>query len=523
MLRIGVVCGVVLGLASVARAHEAAGPGDPEKCVQLRDLQIPGLAVELLKTEWFPAGSSPPASMPGPPPAWKLPAYCRLDGMLDRRVGASGKPYGIGFALGLPADWNGRLLMQGGGGLNGHVAAPAGPVAAAQSPALARGFAVVSTDSGHQSPAVFDTTFLEDQQAALDFAYLAVGKIALLAKEIVARHYGRPATRAYYTGCSTGGREGMVMAQRYPTYFDGIVSGAPAMRTGHSNLALDWNGVTFNRIAPRDASGQPIPAQAFSDADRKLVAQALLDACDARDGMADGLIYDAKGCTFSPASLACQRGATAGCLEPEKAAAIVTAFGGPKDSKGRQVYPGFPFDTGITATGFIPGILAGGHSPWGARLDLEMDVDREARRVDDDTQAILTDTASWTNLGTFSGRGGKLVFYHGLSDPWFSANDTTQYYERLAGANGGADAVQRWSRLFLVPGMGHCGGGSALDQFDLLSAVVDWVEKGTPPAAVTATGQAFPGRSRPLCPYPQHAQFKDSGNPEEASSFECRN
>jgi Tannase and feruloyl esterase len=317
-----------------------------------------------------------------------------------------------------------------------------------------------------------------------------------------------------------------VMAQRFPGYFDGIVSGAPAMRTGYSNLALGWNGVTFNRIAPRDASGKPIPAQAFSDADRKRVLESLVAACDAKDGLVDGMIFDTRSCAFDPASIVCGAVRSEGCLSPEKARAIATAFGGPKDSRGRQVYPGFPFDTGITASGpgSIPGILAGGGPPWGPTLDLELDVDREALRVGDDAQAILTDTASWTNLSAFSGHGGKLVFYHGMSAPWFSASDTTEYYEKLGRANGGSDAVQAWSRLFLVPGMGHCGGGAAtLDQFDMLSAVVDWVEKGTPPASVTATGRAFPGRSRPLCPYPLHAQYKGSGSPEEAASFECRN
>jgi feruloyl esterase len=363
---------------------------------------------------------------------------------------------------------------------------------------------------------------MEDQQAAIDFAYVAVGRVALLAKDVVARHYGRPAARSYYTGCSTGGREGMVMTQRFPTYFDGVVSGAPAMRTGHSNLGLLWHNVTFNQVAPRDAAGKPLIAQAFSEAERRSVREALLATCDARDGVSDGLILDTRGCDFTPTTVACKAGQTEGCLSVEKAKAVTAAFTGPRDSKGRQVYPGFPFDTGITEKSFIPGILAGGGPPWGPSLALEVDVDKEAARVGSDAQAIVTDTASWTNLGTFAGRGGKLVFYHGVSDPWFSANDTADYYERLGRANGGADAVLGWSRLFLVPGMGHCGGGQALDQFDMLTAVVDWVEKGQAPASVDATGRAFPGRSRPLCPYPRHAHYKGAGDPENAKSFACR-
>jgi feruloyl esterase len=152
-----------------------------------------------------------------------------------------------------------------------------------------------------------------------------------------------------------------------------------------------------------------------------------------------------------------------------------------------------------------------------------MDVDRLADEAVSDPSFALIATSPWTNLNTFSSRGGKLAFYHGVSDPWFSALDTVDYYERLGKANGGASQVANWSRLFLAPGMGHCGGGArALDTFDLLTAVVDWVEKGTAPQSVTATGRAFPGRSRPLCAYPAHAHYKGQGDVQEARNFECR-
>jgi feruloyl esterase len=183
-----------------------------------------------------------------------------------------------------------------------------------------------------------------------------------------------------------------------------------------------------------------------------------------------------------------------------------------------------PYDTGIAASGRgIPGILLGAGPPVGGPTGLAQDVDAEERVADRAPAQILGDTWSWTNLNTFSSRGGKLLFYHGLSDPWFSPLETTDYYERLGAANGGADRVRSWSRLFLVPGMGHCGGGEAtLDTFDLLTAMVDWVEKGTAPDAVTATGRAFPGRSRPLCAYPLHAQYMGSGDPQDARNFACR-
>jgi feruloyl esterase len=163
-------------------------------------------------------------------------------------------------------------------------------------------------------------------------------------------------------------------------------------------------------------------------------------------------------------------------------------------------------------------------NPVGPRFTAtEMNVDERAERAAADPQMQLTTTWSWTNLNTFAGRGGKLLFYHGVSDPWFSVLDTVDYYERMTRANGGAAAVNAWSRLFLVPGMGHCGGGPAtLDTFDMLGAVVDWVEGQKAPQAIQATGRAWPGRSRPLCPYPTHAHYKGTGNVDDAASFECR-
>jgi feruloyl esterase len=444
-----------------------------------------------------------------------LPAYCKLGATLDRRTGADGKSYGIGFALALPAEWNGRFLFQGGGGLNGSVAPPLGRTGQGDA-ALLRGFAVVTTDTGHAG-AVFDASFMAEQQASLDFAYQAVGRVAVLAKQVLAQHYGRPAAHSYFMGCSTGGREGMLMAQRHPTYFDGVVVGAPAMRTNFSGIAT-----MLNRVAPKDASGQP--GGAFSEAERKAILAGLLASCDAPDGLRDGIVSDPTGCRFDPAPLVCAGEKRDDCLTRAQAEALAKAFAGPKDSKGRAVYPGFLFDTGIAATQGIPGLLAGSQNPVGRPFTAtEMDVDARAERAAADAQMQLTSTWGWTKLNTFSSRGGKLVFYHGVSDPWFSALDTVDYYERLAQANGGASAVGGWSRLFLVPGMGHCGGGpSTLDTFDMLGAVVDWVEKQQPPQAVRATGRSWPGRSRPLCPYPSHAHYKGAGDPEDAASFECR-
>ncbi len=516
---------LVIALAAVSCpvAALAQVPPGEAACTDLRKLQVPGAALSEVTTEWFAAGAPPPQEPPWVPPlAAPMPAYCRLNATLDRRTGADGKSYGIGFALALPAEWGGRFLFQGGGGLNGSVAPPLGRTGEGDA-ALARGFAVVTTDTGHRGEA-FDASFMAEQQASLDFAYQAVGRVAVLAQRIVAQYYGRGAAHSYFMGCSTGGREGMLMAERYPTYFDGIVVGAPAMRTHVSGIGDEWVATMLNRAAPLDASGKPDGRRALSDADRKIVINGVLAACDARDGLRDGIISDPIGCRFDPGSLRCTGAKADGCLSGPQVEALTLAFAGPVDSKGRQVYPGFPFDTGITATQGIPGLLAGSMNPVGPPFTAtEMDVDQRAEAAAADPQMLLASTWSWTNLNTFASRGGKLLFYHGVSDPWFSALDTVDYYQRMTQANGGASVVNGWSRLFLVPGMGHCGGGPAtLDTFDMLGAVVDWVESDQPPETIRATGRVFPGRSRPLCPYPSHAHYKGAGDVEDAASFECR-
>ena len=267
------------------------------------------------------------------------------------------------------------------------------------------------------------------------------------------------------------------------------------------------------------SSGKPQIENFLTDSDRKLFMDVLMKSCDAKDGVADGMIFDPLGCNFDPEVLACKSNQTDGCIPPEKIAAIKKAFAGPKNAYGTQVYPGFLYDTGITMKGFAPGLLALGRTglfgPYTTATGI--DVDKEALHVSDP----LVEPAS-TNLSTFSLSGGKIIFFHGDSDPWFSPLDTLEYYQSLAAANGGADKVAEWSRMFLVPGMAHCGGGPSLDQFDMLTALVNWVEKGTTPDSVLATGKAFPGRSRPLCAYPRHAQYAGVGDSEDARNFRCQ-
>lgn len=466
------------------------------KCSEMGKLKIPDMKLEITKASVVAATAT-------------LPAHCIVEGMIDRRTGAGGKTYGIGFAIALPDTWNERLLFQGGGGYNGVTRPPLSAAAAGDLSGLARGFTVVSTDTGHQGSGL---SFFDDQQAGLDFAYVAIGRVTVLAKQTIKEYYGKPARYSYFVGCSTGGREGMTMTQRYPDYFDGIVSGDPAIRTRYAEIGRTWTTVAFNQIAPKDDSGKPAERPVFSDADKKVVLDGILAACDAKDGIKDGMIFNTKACDFDPAVLVCKGSKNDTCLSAQQAAAIKKAYAGPRNLKGELVYPPSAYDTGIS----LPGILKG------PTLVTELDVDARMSAVLADAMNALTDTTS-TYLSSFASRGGKLLFYHGMSDTGFSPLDTIDYYQKMSKANGGMDQVQNWSRLYLVPGMGHCrGGAAALDEFDLLTALSNWVEKGTAPDSVVATGKAFPGRSRPLCAYPKHAEYTGQGNPEDAKNFACR-
>jgi len=504
---------IPLVVGAMALTACASASGAAQLCAKLKNFSMPDQRVVIHQAQ------DVPASAPGATPS--VPAHCRVDGVIDERTGRDGKPYGIGFAVALPAHWNGRFLFQGGGGLNGRVLPPLGATFSGDRSGLERGFAVASTDSGHQGTGGFDSAFLRDQEATLNFLYQAVPTVTVVAKQIIAQHYGKPNDRAYFVGCSTGGREAMIMSQRFPTYFDGIVAGAPAMRTSLSNLGLRHAAVALNAIAPQGADGKPVTRAALSDADRRLISDNVLEACDALDGNRDGLIFAPQHCHFDPGTLACKGGATERCLTSDKVNAVRTVMQGPRTKSGQQVYPGYYYDTGITVSQGLAGVLVGPSIPESKPVGTTMDVEAawaEAMSA----RAMVGDSNSWTNLSTFRGRGGKLVFTHGVSDPWFSAQDTVQYYERL-GTDNDEVPLEQWSRLFLVPGMGHCGGGErTLGRFDLLDTIVEWVEHGRAPDRVIANVTSAPGESRPLCPYPTYAQYSGSGDTRDAANYICK-
>jgi feruloyl esterase len=483
-----------------------------------------------------------------------LPAHCVVQGRMNPRTGTDGKAYYTGFELRLPKTWNGRFAFQGGGGNDGVVRLAIGALAgndassaALQTSALAKGYAVVTTDAGHQ---VTDASFGLDPQARIDHAYAAYDRVTLAAKDLIAQAYGRGPDRSYFVGCSGGGRQALLFPQRFPTYFDGVAANAPAIKVAkEASVASTWSVRTYDAIAPVDAaSGRRILSRALSSQDLTLVSDAIVRKCDALDGAADGIVgVNPSACSFDPAVLQCTGAKTDTCLSADQVGALKRDFAGPKDSAGRSLYASWPWDTGIkgadwrnwrlgTSTTATPNarnytliatdaMLKEFFTPPAPTFDIyTFNFDTDPARMD--AYAAIYNTTS-TDVGAFKQRGGKMLIVHGTSDPIFSANDSIDYVQKLSAAQGGDAATRDFARLFLVPGMNHCSasGGPATDVYDALTPLADWVEKGVAPDRIVAKAAAsapWPGRTRPLCPYPQVATYNGSGSLEDAASFSCR-
>jgi hypothetical protein len=481
-----------------------------------------------------------PSRLPAGPmgTASEVPAHCLFRVTLDPRPsGMEGLSYGTGIELRMPLAWNGRLMFQGGGGLDGMLTSAFGSVTGFPS-ALARGFAVVSTDGGHRGRSNVDARFAADQQAKLDFAYQAVQRTTREAKTLINRYYGRKPEYTYFMGCSTGGREAMLAAQRLPLEFDGVVSGNASFNLTRVAVNQIWSLQTVTRVAPKDPAGKPKLSEAFTDPQLKAVSTTLLKQCDGLDGLEDGMINDYKACRFDPASLRCGAEGSTGaqqCFSTQQVDALKDIFGGARNSRGESLYGATPYDTGIAQPAWRSMHLGSGtNPPANASLGrdtlslfamtppktdfdpLRFDFDRD---MDATAETAAINDAVATLHSSFAGHGGKMIVYHGLSDQAMWTGALTQWYERLTPRD--SQGPQSWARLFLVPGMTHCGGGQSTDQFDMLAAIQQWVEQGKAPDRVVASGRAFPGKTRPLCPYPKVARF-DGGNPDDEKSFSCR-
>lgn len=510
-----------------------------------------------------------------------MAAHCLVEGAMNERVSAvDGKPYAIKFRMRLPKNWNEKMFMAGGGGSNGTLGDATGPIAGFAS-ALARGYAVIVTDSGHDNAVNSDpargggSAFGMDPQARIDFGYNSYDVVAQLGKKLATSLYGRSAQHSYFVGCSEGGREAMMLAQRFPTHFDGIVAGCPAMSTPVVSAYPSLLAQSFAPLAV--AAGffdpsvptRPLVNKVFTDADWQLFSEAILRACDAKDGLADGMVNNFAACTDAVVvpeftAITCAAEKTATCVTAGQVTALRSTFAGPKNSAGVQLYPGLRWDAGIggmNGTTFNQGFRSWWMGTYNSPVNdsilmtlrapqtsmvyttppvpitVAQNFDRELTFNRDDTLANVGRTttvytmsaidfgmATSTDLSRFKQAKGKLVMYGGMADPAVSANEVMFYYDKVNAAQNGTAAD--FVRLFLVPGMNHGAGGPATDRFDALTALEDWVEAGTAPSSILATA-SNPGyfgvtsRTRPLCPYPTWAQYKGSGDINVATNFTC--
>ncbi len=488
--------------------------------------------------------------------------HCLVTGsMFDRTGESEGTPYAIGFEMRLPQDWNGRFWYQGNGGIDGSVK-PAlgdlggGPVTCA----LLQGFAVISSDAGHDNRKTRGPGFGLDPQARLDYGYQAVGKLTPMAKEVIRIAYGKGPDRSYIGGCSNGGRHTLVAAARYPEMFDGFLAGSPGYNLPKAAVANIFGAQQYKKIAtdPKDLS------TAFTTQERQTVVKAVLDKCDALDGATDGMIQDTSACQakfdFMRDVPTCKGERDGSCLTEAQKQAIEPIFSGATTSDGKPFYAGFPFDAGLAGPGvanweFIaplkldsgavgliwsvppqnPKEFNGTDFVLNGSIDAMLaSVYAKSDKFTESAMEFMT-PPNPTDLSRVKDRGGKILVYHGVSDPIFSVNDTEAWYNGVQKANGG-DASD-FVRFFRIPGMDHCRRGPATDQFDAISALVKWVELGQAPdriiASVRGAGNAggqnedlppdwSANRTRPLCAYPAVATYKGSGSIEDANSFVCK-
>lgn len=440
-----------------------------------------------------------------------LPAFCRVE-VTSRPAPDSA----IGIEVWLPiTGWNGKLQAVGNGAWAGTISH------SAMATALAAGYAAASTDTGHRGGS---TDFLHNPDARLDFAERAVHELAVTAKALVAAFQERPAERAYFAGCSTGGRQALVAAQRYPDDFDGIVAGAPAYYPSH----IQGMQVFTAAIANASDAGR-----LDRDAMNRINAAAIA-ACDTLDGVADGVIEDPRACRFDPAVLACPASGSAGnsgdsCLSPDRIETARRIYAGPTGADGASLYPGLApgSESGwTTLAGDTPlalaletyQILVYDDPNWDWRgFDPARDIPTAVERI-----GPLMD-ANDADLTPFVEQGGRLLLYHGWSDPGIPPAGTIRYVDAVQAALGSGVADEA-VRLFMVPGMGHCAGGTGTDRFDAVAALDRWIETGEAPERIHAE-RVVDGavlRSRPLCAYPAFAVHSGNGSTDQAANFVCR-
>jgi hypothetical protein len=527
-----------------------------------------------------------------------LPEYCRVQGTIQDRTGVAGvqgtasfrsdQPYATRFDIKLPTSWNGRYMFQGGGGTEGGVPNATGSSTNGTNGVsmLVNGYIIAAQNGGHlnsQLPPTLPATattpsilsqnmFFSDALAVRDWGYNSIDVTTQTTKFLASVYYGRQPDKSYFVGCSTSGRQGMAMTQLFPSYYDGVVAGDPFFVPPDISLSETWGLEQIIAISPKDANGKPIYTQSFTLADQQLFTNAIFAACDANDGLVDGVIENMGTCKFDPATfvfpssgpygsiapnqpLQCAGAKTATCLTPAQVNAAKEIARGPHTSAGAPIVSpdgtllsGYPFDGGFMQPQGIPTRdigtntnppgnigLGSGQLPlfWFTVPDptynpLTVDYDHDIPLVAASSPAINKSR----DISAFINRGGKLILYHGLSDsgpPW---PYTLQYFHDVAVRNGGMAGAAQFMKLYLIPNMGHCGGNAATDHFDMLAPLVNWVENSVAPDTVPASGNAFfssvgtlaglpTTRSRPLCPYPKTLRYV-GGDIAVATSYQCQ-
>jgi len=461
------------------------------------------------------------------PAASGAPAHCRVTGLIAPE---------IAFEVSLPSKWNGRFYMIGNGGHAGEALDDAGRVAQ-RNEALRLGFAFAQTNTGHDARKEPGGTFvMSNPQKAIDYAWRAVHLTATTAKDITKDYYGKAVSRAYWNSCSNGGRQGLLEAQRFPEDFDGIVANAPWVDQTGFTIGAMWNQKALSQ-AP------------VTPAKLALVADKVMAKCDAIDGLKDGLIDDPRKCNFNPARdvPACAAGSdSADCLTPAQAETVAKIYGGPM-SNGRPFYPGYMPGSEAVVTGLFGGGTGSGWmnvivspQPDGKPADFNLaentmrylvpsppQPDYDYKTFDFDRDIHLLDAwskkadAKDPDLSKFHKRGGRLLMTYGWADSILQPMAGVNYYEQAVAKNG--PATSDFFRLFMVPGMAHCGGGIGPDRHDPMTAMINWVEKDKAPASMVASRVVDNKvvRTRPLCAYPQVARYSGQGSIDDASNFRC--
>lgn len=504
-------CAVLLASFVQGHALNAAA-----SCESLSSLALANMTITLAQTvpagEFTPPGATPPP--PGSPFARmlsSLPAFCRVAATLKPSFDSD-----IKIEVWLPASgWNGKFQGVGNGGFGGRISY------GAMVTALNRGYATASTDTGHVGSGVDGSWALGHPERVIDFGYRAIHEMTVTAKAIVQAFYDRGARLSYFVGCSNGGRQGLMEAQRYPTDYNAIVAGAPVNFISHLAPGKLW----FAAATLKD------PASFIPPSQYPLINRAALAACDARDGVTDGLINDPTRCDFDPKTLLCQGAASETCLTAAQVEAVNKIYGGLKNPRtGQDIYPGM---TRGSELGWAA--MVGGPNPhpfstepfkyfvfddpnWDWRtFDFDVDVART------DAKLAASQNAVDPNLKAFKSRGGKIIMYDGWNADDNIALNSVNYYNSVSKVFG-AKQTDEFLRLFMAPGMGHCGGGSGPNTFDALTALEQWVEQNKAPEKIVASHSTngVVDRTRPLCPYPQLAQYKGTGSIDDAANFVCK-